>query len=147
MRTSPPVRQADRMTGELAHFAINADDVEATKAFYETVFGWSFEPWGPPDFFHIDTGSETGTATGTGAGVQPRGALQRRRELVPGERTVGFECTVAVSDVDAVAKAAVAAGGRVVMAKSTITGVGDLVFVADPSGNVVGAMRYDGSAT
>lgn len=124
------------MTGELAHFAINADDVEATRAFYESVFGWTFEPWGPPDFFHIDTGS----------GPSPRGALQRRRELVAGERTTGFECTVAVSDVDAVAKAAVAAGGRVVMARSTITGVGDLVFVADPSGNVVGAMRYDESA-
>jgi len=122
----------------LAHFAINADDVEATKAFYETVFGWTFEPWGPPDFFHIDTGT----------GATPlRGALQRRRELVPGEKTIGFECTVAVSDVDAVTKAAVAAGGRVVMARSTITGVGDLVFVADPSGNVVGAMRYDESAT
>jgi predicted enzyme related to lactoylglutathione lyase len=124
-----------RMTGELAHFAINADDVEATKAFYEHVFGWRFEPWGPPDFFHIETGSDTVVA--------PQGALQRRRELVPGERTVGFECTVAVSDVDAVAAAAVAHGGRVVMARATITGVGDLVFVADPSGNVVGAMRYD----
>jgi uncharacterized protein len=121
------------MTGELAHFAINADDVDATKAFYETVFGWTFEPWGPPGFFHIDTGT----------GAPPRGALQQRRELVPGEKTVGFECTVAVPDVDAVTKAAVAAGGRVVMARSTITGVGDLVFVADPSGNVVGAMRYD----
>ncbi|HEV7652885.1 MAG TPA: VOC family protein [Actinophytocola sp.] len=125
------------MTGELAHFAINADDIDATKAFYETVFGWSFEPWGPPDFFQIDTG----------AGAAPlRGALQRRRELVPGEKTIGFECTVAVSDVDAVTRAAVAAGGRVVMRKSTITGVGDLVFVADPSGNVVGAMRFDESA-
>ncbi|MGH3881420.1 MAG: VOC family protein [Actinophytocola sp.] len=124
------------MNGELAHFALNADDVEATKRFYEEVFGWRFEPWGPPDFFHIETDAGTG----------PRGALQRRRELVPGTRTVGFECTVTVSDVDAVAKAAVAAGGRVVMARSTISGVGDLVFVADPSGNVVGAMRYDGSA-
>jgi uncharacterized protein len=136
MRTSPGIRHACRMTGELAHFAINADDVDATKAFYETVFGWAFEPWGPPDFFHIKTGT----------GAPPLGALQRRRELVPGAKTVGFECTVAVSDVDAVAKAAVAAGGRVVMEKSTISGVGDLVFVADPSGNVVGAMRYDESA-
>jgi uncharacterized protein len=71
----------------------------------EEVFGWRFEPWGPPDFFHIDT--DTGTETGAG----PLGALQRRRELVPGTRTVGFECTVSVSDVDAVAKAAIAAGG------------------------------------
>jgi uncharacterized protein len=125
------------MTGELAHFAINADDVDATKAFYEQVFGWRFTPWGPPDFFHIDTG---------GAEVAPLGALQRRRALVPGERTTGFECTVSVPDVDTVAKAAVACGGRVIMDRTTITGVGDLVFVADPSGNVVGAMRYDDTA-
>ncbi len=127
------------MTGELAHFAINADDVEATRRFYEEVFGWTFRPWGPPDFFRIETGT----------GAPPRGALQRRRELVAGTRTVGFECTVAVSDVDAVARDAEAHGGRVVMARTTISGVGDLIFVADPSGNVVGAMRYetsDGSA-
>jgi predicted enzyme related to lactoylglutathione lyase len=145
MRTSPRVRQAGRMTGALAHFAINADDLDATKAFYEAVFGWTFEPWGPPGFFQINTGSGS-TGSGAGTGGPPRGALQQRRELVPGEKTIGFECTIAVSDVDAVTKAAVAAGGRVVMAKSTITGVGDLVFVADPSGNVVGAMRYDESA-
>jgi hypothetical protein len=29
------------------------------------------------------------------------------------------------------------------MEKTTITGVGDLLFFADPSGNVCGAMRYD----
>jgi hypothetical protein len=32
------------------------------------------------------------------------------------------------------------------MAKTTVAGVGDLIFFADPGGNVVGAMRYDGTA-
>jgi hypothetical protein len=36
----------------------------------------------------------------------------------------------------------VAAGGRVVMEKTTIPGVGDLAWLEDPSGNIVGAMRY-----
>ena len=58
----------------------------------------------------------------------------------------GFECTVAVDDVDAVTAAAVAAGGEVLMARTTIPGVGDLAFVKDPAGNIVGAMRYDTSA-
>jgi uncharacterized protein len=49
---------------------------------------------------------------------------------------------VAVDDVDTV----VAAGGTVLMEKTTIAGVGDLVFFADPSGNVSGAMRYDPDA-
>jgi predicted enzyme related to lactoylglutathione lyase len=127
------------MTGELAHFAINADDVEATKAFYQAVFGWTFEPWGPPGFFKINT-------TAANERGIPEAALQQRRELLPGARTVGFECTISVSDVDNVTDAAVSAGGWVVMERTTISGVGDLVYVADPSGNVVGAMRYDPTA-
>ena len=60
---------------------------------------------------------------------------------------IGFECTIAVPDVDAVARGVVASGGKVVMDKTTIAGVGDLIFFADPSGNVAGAMRYDSAAT
>jgi predicted enzyme related to lactoylglutathione lyase len=36
----------------------------------------------------------------------------------------------------------VANGGRIVMDRATIPGVGDLVFFEDPSGNVAGAMQY-----
>jgi uncharacterized protein len=124
--------------GSIAHFAINADDPVASRRFYEACFGWRFEPWGPPDFFHVER------ADGQPPG--PVGALQRRRELAPGVHLLGYECTVAVADVDAVAKAAVANGGRLLMDRTTIAGVGDLVFVQDPSDNVVGAMRYDASA-
>jgi uncharacterized protein len=121
---------------DLAHFGINADDIDAARRFYEAVLGWTFQPWGPPGFFKIETG-------GDGA-VQ--GALQQRRELVPGARITGYECTFAVDDVDAVAKAVVEHGGTILMEKTTIAGVGDLVWFADPDGNPVGAMRYDSSA-
>jgi uncharacterized protein len=121
---------------DLAHFAINADDVDTARRFYSAVLGWSFQPWGPPGFFKIETGG--------GSAVQ--GALQQRRELVPGVRTVGYECTFAVDDVDAVAKAVVDNGGTILMEKTTIAGVGDLVWFADPDGNAAGAMRYDSSA-
>ncbi|CAN5840171.1 hypothetical protein BH23ACT10_BH23ACT10_36190 [soil metagenome] len=59
---------------ELEHIAINADDVEATRAFYEAVCGWQFEAWGPPGFYRASL---------------PGGftvAIQQRRELVPGTR-------------------------------------------------------------
>ena len=124
----------------VAHFAINADDVERARRFYEQVFGWSFEAWGPPDFYRISTGS---TEAHPGVG----GALQARRALAEGQRTVGFECTVAVDDVDAVRRSVLDGGGRVLMEPTTIVGVGELVFVEDTEGNVVGAMRYDESAS
>jgi predicted enzyme related to lactoylglutathione lyase len=123
------------MSQDLRHFAINAEDLPRARRFYEKVFGWTFKPWGPPDFFLIETGPPGG------AGVP--GALQRRRELVPGQRTVGFECTIGVDDVDAVAAAVRANGGKIIMEKATIAGVGELIFFQDPDGNVAGAMRYD----
>jgi uncharacterized protein len=124
--------------GTLAHFAVNADDPVASRRFYQACFGWRFEPWGPPDFFHIRRGD------GTEPGVT--GALQLRRELAAGQRLTSFECTVAVDDADAAAAAALRAGGRVLMDRTTIVGVGDLVFLEDPAGNAVGAMRYDDAA-
>jgi len=120
--------------GNVRHFAINADDLPRARSFYERVFAWRFEPWGPPGFFMIATGD----------GEVPLGSLQQRRELVPGKRMAGFECTIAVEqDVAEVAAAVTANGGRILMEKATIPGVGDLIFFEDPDGNVAGAMRYD----
>ena len=116
----------------LAHFAINADDVDRSAAFYEAVFGWKLRAWGPPGFFQIE-----------GAGV--RGALQQRRSL-DGVRLHGFECTFAVASLDAVEATVRAQGGKVVLERSVIAGVGTLMFFADPDGNVFGAMQYDAAA-
>jgi predicted enzyme related to lactoylglutathione lyase len=121
------------MQNALAHFAINADDIERARAFYEKVFGWKFQSWGPPGFFLIE-----------GAGV--RAALQGRRELVAGARTVGFECTIGVTSIDATEKAVLAAGGKIIMQRSVIVGVGTLMFFTDPEGNAFGAMQYDDKA-
>jgi predicted enzyme related to lactoylglutathione lyase len=121
-------------TSHVTHFAVNADDIDAARQFYEQVFDWRFVEMAP-GFLRIQT------ADGSLPG--PIGALQQRRELEPGTRTVGFECTVAVTDLDAAVAAAEGAGGRVLMPPTVISGVGTLAFLADPSGNVVGAMRYD----
>jgi uncharacterized protein len=123
------------MPAQLRHFALNADDIGAAQRFYGAVFDWGFTPWGPPGFFQIDTGDPV---------VQ--GALQQRRELIPGAPMLGLEGTFAVADVAAVTRAALRAGGRVLMEPTTIAGVGELVWMADPDGNTVGAMRYDPEA-
>jgi len=114
----------------LSHFSINADDVDRARKFYSKVFGWAFSSWGPPGFYMVE-----------GAGM--RGSLQGRRELVAGARTIGFECTIAVDSIDATEKAVLAAGGKVVLARSVIPTVGTLMYFQDPEGNVFGAMQYD----
>lgn len=118
------------MPATIRHFAINADDVSRAKGFYESVFAWSFQPWGPPGFYQIE-----------GAGVG--GALHGRRELVPGARMLGFEATIGVDDIPATVAAVEAAGGKIVMPPYRIEGVGELIYFEDTEGNLVGAMKYE----
>jgi predicted enzyme related to lactoylglutathione lyase len=118
--------------GAIAHVAINADDIDRSRAFYEALFGWRFHPWGPPGFFQIETP----------AAPMLRAALQGRRDLDPGSRTIGFECTVGVDDVRATIAKALTLGGRVVMEPVTIPTVCELAMIEDPGGNILGIANY-----
>ena len=123
------------MTANLAAFAIHVDDTDRAIAFYEGVFGWSFEPWGPPGFYLIHTGDETSP------GVQ--GLMHKRHEPRTGTGLNGLECTFSVEDVDDIAARVVANGGEVVMDKSVIPTVGALIYFHDTEGNRLGAMKYE----
>jgi predicted enzyme related to lactoylglutathione lyase len=120
------------MANDVAHFAIHADDCERAKSFYENVFGWSFEPWGPPGFWLVTTSPR---------GI--RGALQQRREPVNGKGMIGYECTVSVDDLDAIAAAIPQHGGTISRPPMVIETVGRLLMFEDTEGNTVGAMRYE----
>jgi predicted enzyme related to lactoylglutathione lyase len=120
------------MAAALKHFAINADDTGRAKAFYEGVFGWTFEPWGPPNFYRCEDGAGEGIVA----------AIQGRRELVPGVAMTGFECTIGIDDLKATIAAIEAAGGTIVAGPFTIPTVGDLAFFRDPEGNLAGVMQY-----
>jgi predicted enzyme related to lactoylglutathione lyase len=118
----------------LSFFAVHADDVGRAQRFYEKAFGWKFEPWGPPDFNLISTGTKSDPGIG--------GALHKRHELVPGQRTIGYECSISVADIDAAAKAIVRAGGTILLEKFEIPTVGWLIKFRDTEGNVAGAVQY-----
>ncbi len=124
------------MIPKLTHFAINTDDIDATKKFYGSIFGWQFQEYGPPGFIQIL--DESGTA--------PMGAIQERRQLLDDGPTRGFECTFGVEDVDLARERIVAAGGKILMEKFTITNVGHLIAFEDPGGNPAIAMEYDDAA-
>lgn len=123
------------MPNNLSFFAINADDVPRARKFYEAVFGWSFEPWGPPNFYLIETGKEQIAAVG--------GSLQQRRELVPGQRMLGFECTISVASIDETIRAIEANGGRIAAPKFHIPTVGTVAYFFDTEGNVADLIQQE----
>ena len=119
------------MSATLRHFAINADDVPRARAFYETVFGWTFTPWGPPGFYQTRS-----------AGAGHMGALQGRRGI-GGQVMPGMELSFGVDDIQATIQAIEAHGGKVLMPPFHIEGVGHLIFFADTEGNIAGTMQYE----
>jgi uncharacterized protein len=114
------------MTATFRHFAINADDVDRARGFYQAVFGWTFSPWGPPDFFQTKD---------AGKGVM--GALQKRQDMGSGLMT-----TFGVDDIRAALAAVEANGGQVVMQPYRIEGVGEIGYFKDCEGNVCGIAQY-----
>jgi predicted enzyme related to lactoylglutathione lyase len=120
------------MPNPLAHFDIAVADVRQARRFYESVFGWTIEDWGPPDFCIVNTG-EPGKA---------HGSISKRHGPPEGTRSHGWECTISVQDLEAIRAAVVANGGKVLGEPEEIVGVGTLFRFADPDGNVACAMKY-----
>src|SRR5258706_14298556 len=97
------------MANNVAHFIVHANDLVRARRFYENVFGWKFEPWGPPDFFLITTGDAKDPGIG--------GALEKRQGPLPADGVRGYECTISVQALDAIAAAIVKYGGEGVTAQ------------------------------
>lgn len=123
------------MANHIRHFAVQADDVERARCFYEGAFGWRFEAWGPPGFYLIHTGE------GADKGLQ--GALQQRQVALSGAGMRGFECTIGVDDLDAAIARVKLQGGVILSDPFELPGVGRLSFFEDTEANRVGMMQYD----
>ena len=106
-----------------------------TYDFYQKVFDWKFEPWGPPNFYLV----ETGDAPPGGSG----GLLQERRELVPGGRMIGFECTIVVGNLDETIRAIESNGGKMVTEKFRIPTVCTVAYFQDTEGNVAAVSELE----
>jgi len=118
----------------IIHFELPADDPERAAEFYKNVFGWQFQKWeGPQEYWLITTGPKD----------QPgiNGGLMRRQ--YPGAGTCN---TVDVASVDGAVTTITKHGGKNVVPKMAIPGVGYLAYCSDPEGNVFGLMQADPNA-
>lgn len=102
-------------------------DPAAARDFYAAVLGWEYRLRGdgPDAYSHVVVDG------GVAAGLGPVNDAQ------PG----GWSVYLATADAEATARAAVAAGGRVVHGPEAIGPQGRVLFVADPSGAVTGAWQ------
>lgn len=118
-----PRARRDAMSTPGNHHKINyiefsSTDIEKTKAFYSTVFGWTFQDWGP-DYISF-------------AGASIDGGFAK------GEARSGGPLVILYSaDLAATEKAVVSAGGKIVVPTFSFPG-GRRFHFADGVGNVLG---------
>lgn len=125
-----------RQAQNIGHFAIECDDVERAKAFYEAVFGWEIVPWGPPNYYQIITGTP-----------ERPGILGDLRERThgtggSGAGASGYVCTINVFDLKSVLAAVEAHGGGIHAPAYLIEGVGSVAYIDDSEGNRVGIIQH-----
>jgi uncharacterized protein len=123
------------MPNQLAHFAIHADDLERARKLYGAIFGWKFQGYGG------DTADFCQIIDDAGNMLAPLGAIQSRKFNSAPQPMIGFECSIAVDDIDAAARAIEANGGKIVMKKSAIPGVAWIVKFLDTEGNLACAVK------
>ncbi len=100
-------------------------DVDASKAFYQAVFGWDAEDMFDPDGNQIYTNFRLDGKNVAGLGGQPPGM---------GEMPAIWNTYIAVDDAAAAADKVTAAGGSVMMPSMQVMEAGHMAVFADPTG-------------
>ncbi len=118
----------------VVHFGISVADPEAAAEFYREVFDWAIAKWeGPVDYWLVTTGEEGQ------AGID--GGLVRSEGEEP--HTIN---SIDVPSIDEFVARVEAAGGKVVVPKTALPGVGYQAYCADPQGAFFGLHEEDPEA-
>ena len=119
------------------HFELCADDPERAVKFYDEVFGWKTQKWdGPQSYWLLATGEE-------GQPGIDGGLMNRSDNPLPPTSATN---TIDVPSVDEYTEKITTHGGKVVMPKGTVPGIGYIAYCEDTEGNVFGIMQFDPSA-
>ena len=126
----------------LVHFEIPSDDLERSKKFYSELFGWNFEKWSGTEslpegmeYLIISTTDSKGNKS-IGGGMMKRQNSQQQ----------GMTNYIDVKSVDEHSDKVMQLGGKVVIPKKTIAGMGYFAVCLDTENNTFGIWETDPNA-
>ena len=130
MEGAPEPNFADAFTthGAFSWFELRSNDLDASKAFYSALFGWTFQDW--------PTGDDTYLTIKVGE-VGIGGMIPLPMPEIP-PHWGGY---ITVENSDAIADAATAAGGTIHVSMDIPT-VGRINVLGDPQGAMVSVITY-----
>ena len=118
----------------IIHFEIPADDVEKLRKFYTKLFGWKIEKTPVIDYWMI----ETVPVDKKGMPIRPgvNGGMMKRQN--PQHKPVNY---IRVESIDEYTKKIEALGGKVVVPKMEVPGIGWWAQALDPEGNLFAILQ------
>ena len=120
----------------IVHFELPAVDLERARKFYGSIFGWNLQDWPMPDGSTYIGVPTTPIDEKTRLPLKPgaiNGGILKKNDHV---KAPVF--AINVSSIDEKVEAVKKAGGKVVMSKVDMMGMGFYAYVEDTEGNVVG---------
>jgi predicted enzyme related to lactoylglutathione lyase len=123
----------------IVHFEIPADDVERSKKFYSDLFGWKIEKWPGPvshdmEYWMITTTDEKGDKA-LGGGMMKR--------MHPEHQVTNY---IDVKSIDEYSSKIQKIGGKVVVPKMAVPGMGYFAVAHDTENNSFGIWESNESA-
>jgi predicted enzyme related to lactoylglutathione lyase len=113
----------------IVHFEIPADDIQRAKAFYSSLFGWKIEGIQGMDYAMIDV---------FGA---PGGGMMKR--MHPDQQITDY---IGVPSVDEYAAKVEKLGGKIIVPKKAVPGMGYFVICMDTENNSFGIWEMSPTA-
>ena len=129
------------MDHTIVHFEIPANDVEKLKNFYSKLFGWKIEKYPGPSTYYtlgtvpVDEKTMIPMRPGVNGGLFPKKDSAMPDQAKPTNY-------ISVESVDEYSKKIEALGGKIVVPKMEITGIGWWALALDPEGNHFGILEY-----
>lgn len=121
---------------KLVHFEIPSDNLERAKQFYSSIFGWELQEYPMPDGTKYIGARTVPVDESTRLPKEPgaiNGGLMERTKAVTAP-----VFAINVKSVDEYVVKIEALGGKVVMPKKEMDGMGFYAYVTDSEGNVIG---------
>ena len=112
----------------VVHWELWSEDPQRISRFYQQVFDWNINHIPELNYGAVDTG---------GMGGINGGVMKPKRGPWPGKLTFYID----VDDLDAYAAKIRQAGGKIVVDKMDVPGVGQLALFEDPEGRVLGMWK------
>ncbi len=118
----------------IGHVEIPANDIEKVKEFYDNLFDWEFNFNEEMNYMMFSIKSEDGSIT-SGGGIPKK---QNENQSITNY--------INVEDIETSTNKIVELGGKIVLAKTAVPGMGWFLQFSDPEGNVMAIWQNDKDA-